>query len=102
MALDAIESVRAAEQKAEETTRAAAQQAAQIVAKAEDEAAVLLTEAEDKAKSAAAGTLAAAHEDSRKFLEAEGNSLNAEMQALCSAARARQGDAVRTVLEHLA
>ena len=102
MALDAIDSVRAAELEAEEITRAANQKAALMVSEAEREAVRILNEAEDRARDEASEKLAAAHAESTRILQSNSESLGAEMDALQDKARSQKGEAVRVVLQALA
>lgn len=101
LAVNVIETVRGAEALAEDVTRTAAVQAAQLLDEAQNEAIRLQHKAEDDARALAAGKLAAAHEESRKELEAAMGELDSEMQALCERARQNQGQAVRMILEML-
>jgi cell division protein FtsB len=69
---------------------------------AREEAVRLVHGAEDSARDGAAARVAAAHEDSRKALEADMGSLSAELDALAEKARQNQDSAVNAVLAMLA
>ncbi len=102
MAENSIDMVRRAEAEAEEAARAAAAQARQMVDDAHAEATQLVRETEDNARGKAAARLAAAHEESRKALDADMGSLDAQMGDLAEKARQNQGEAVNAVLAMLA
>lgn len=102
MADNAIEIVRQAETGAEGSIRAAQQQAVKLLEDAKSEAGKLQKAAEETARGQASADLAGAHEAGEKALAEAKTALDAEMTALREAARAKQPDAVRAVLESLA
>lgn len=101
MAENAIDAIRSAEAKADEVLRKASAEAAQKVDEAYAEVIRLDNAAADAASHAAADRIAAAHKASQAALEQAQLDLRDEVEQFEAAARARQPEAVRQILEAL-
>lgn len=102
MAENVIDRIRKAEQEADETIRAAQEKAGCIAEQAKKDAQISVRRHEAAVHAAAAQKVTAAHEENKAALEEANRALDAQMQELLQAARARQPEAVQKIIKALA
>lgn len=101
MAESVIDLVRTAETVADETLRAAQREAAEILGAARAEAERIVIRQEDNSRADAAALVANARTNGQTALSGAADGLSFETKAMAEAARAKQGEAVRVILEAL-
>ena len=96
-----IDRIRKAELEADETIRAALEKASYIIEQAKKDTQTSVRNHEAAAQTAAAEKVMAAQEKSKAVLEEASRDLDAQMQVLLQAARARQPEAVQKIIKAL-